>query len=141
MPSPEIMQTVAIQYSEQPTYTAVEVDGNEIVVTVRQADGLILDQFKLVDRSNPDTNGGNQSGGVTDGDEPNGEDSDHTSDTDGGNGTTDVDMSDEKSGCGSSVGAAMLPTLLLLGGAAVGLKKKRVSLSVCGDAAKIKKFE
>ncbi|MBQ8818917.1 MAG: metallophosphoesterase family protein [Clostridia bacterium] len=71
MPSAEMFMNMLTPYSEQPTYTSVEVEDNKIVVTIKQVDGLVLDKFTLVDNSEPDTDEENKNNGTTNGNEDN----------------------------------------------------------------------
>lgn len=49
-PNVEECITVISPYDAIPTYTEVKIDGDKIVMTVRQIDGLVLDSFTIEDR-------------------------------------------------------------------------------------------
>ena len=53
-PNPEMLLNVSLPYSEQPTYTSVEVDDGEITVVIRQLNGFEIDRFTLVNTTASD---------------------------------------------------------------------------------------
>jgi len=46
-PNVEEMMVIATPEAEQPTYTAVTVDGDKLVMTVKQINGLVVDRFEI----------------------------------------------------------------------------------------------
>ena len=56
-PNMECMMNIVTTDNLLPAYTVVEVEGDNLVVTTRQVDGLVLDTFTIVDNSHSSEDG------------------------------------------------------------------------------------
>ncbi len=66
-PNVEEMMFIATPDAEQPTYTSVSVKGDKLVMTVKQINGLIVDQFEITaDTTRPDHQGETTTTGAKD---------------------------------------------------------------------------
>ena len=59
-PNMEEMLTIITPDIQQPAYTVVSVEGNKLTMTVKQANGLVLDTFMIVSEDNSNSLGGDQ---------------------------------------------------------------------------------
>ena len=132
----ELMQTIISPENEQPAYTTVTIRGTDLILTTKQANGLILDSFTI--RGTEEFGSGEVIGDEPTDEPDNGNDGETTTEpesnlpettTPATEETTPVDESTEpiaeEGGCGGTVGIAGLALMTALGTCAVFATKKK----------------
>lgn len=131
----EEMFSISIPQLTQPAYTTVSIDGDSIIVTTKQLNGLILDQFTIKDENaTDDDNGGANNGGANNDGENNNDSENEENNTNNEGETNNTTPSEttpntnnggeEKKGCKSSITASAAIAITVMGLGVTILKKK-----------------